>query len=466
MEEEDQVNIKNEDLDKEQNNDLIISKIKKDKENLGNRLKNLEANLTEKRSQLEQMIQINEMAQVKLDSLEADNNSIKKQNKEFQEIYQEMEQRKNNEISALNNRIKDLENKYENLKSKNKTTEETNSKLNIENSKLKSENNSLKFDRDFLTNQIKDKEQKASIEKEEKEKLNELIDNYKRKTKEIELEKIKFDKRVELYEKRIKELSEEYDNLIKEKMNDFEMLERENKNKYEEIIGNKNEEIEKLKEEILKLNLEKDKYKADNATNAQLLEDAENKYNSEKNKYFNDYIKAKEELNLVEKSKTDEINNLIRINKELENENNEIKYEIQILKNDEKYRIKNVSNLQQNLNKLENELNQMRTQKSYYDKENDKIKNDKEQLIAMYEQRIKKMKEDYENKIYYLEDINEKQNKKLNLMENKAFEMVKNQQIITEKYKKELNNAINYYEGFISNLSTGKEGNISNNIFS
>ena len=184
MEEEDQVNIKNEDLDKEQNNDLIISKIKKDKENLGNRLKNLEANLTEKRSQLEQMIQINEMAQVKLDSLEADNNSIKKQNKEFQEIYQEMEQRKNNEISALNNRIKDLENKYENLKSKNKTTEETNSKLNIENSKLKSENNSLKFDRDFLTNQIKDKEQKASIEKEEKEKLNELIDNYKRKTKE------------------------------------------------------------------------------------------------------------------------------------------------------------------------------------------------------------------------------------------------------------------------------------------
>ena len=249
-------------------------------------------------------------------------------------------------------------------------------------------------------------------------------------------------------------------------MNDFEMLERENKNKYEEIIGNKNEEIEKLKEEILKLNLEKDKYKADNATNAQLLEDAENKYNSEKNKYFNDYIKAKEELNLVEKSKTDEINNLIRINKELENENNEIKYEIQILKNDEKYRIKNVSNLQQNLNKLENELNQMRTQKSYYDKENDKIKNDKEQLIAMYEQRIKKMKEDYENKIYYLEDINEKQNKKLNLMENKAFEMVKNQQIITEKYKKELNNAINYYEGVISNLSTGKEGNISNNIFS
>ena len=463
--EEDQVNITNE-MNQDQDNDLLISKIKEDKAKLSNRLKNLEANLTEKDGQLEQMIQIHEMAQVKLDALEADNNSIKQQNKEFQNIYQEMEQRKNNEINALNNRIKDLENKYENLKSKNKTIEELNGKLQLENSKLKSGNDSLKLDRDFLTKIIKEKEEKESIEKEGKEKLNDLIDNYQKKTKEIELEKKKFDKKVELYEKRIKELSEEYSNSIKEKMNNYEILETENKNKYEEIIENKNEEINRLKDELVKFNFEKDKYITDNKTNAQLLEDAENKYNSEKNRILNDYIKANEKLNLIEKNKTEEINNLIRINKELEMENSEIKSEIQILKNDEKNRIKNINNLEQNLYNLQNELNQMRLQKYNYDNENDKIKNDKEQIIALYEQRIKKIKEDYENKIYYLEDINEKQNKKLNLMENKAFEMVKNQQIITEKYKKELNNAINYYEGIITNLSTGKEGNISNNIFS
>ena len=43
--------------------------------------------------------------------------------------------------------------------------------------------------------------------------------------------------------------------------------------------------------------------------------------------------------------------------------------------------------------------------------------------------------------------------------------MFKNQQLITEKYKNELNNAINYYEGVINNVSSGKEGNISNNNF-
>ena len=66
------------------------------------------------------------------------------------------------------------------------------------------------------------------------------------------------------------------------------------------------------------------------------------------------------------------------------------------------------------------------------------------------------MKEEYENKIYYWEDINDKQNKKINIIEQKAMEMVKAQQVISEKLKRELNNAINYYEGIIANLQGGK----------
>ena len=37
------------------------------------------------------------------------------------------------------------------------------------------------------------------------------------------------------------------------------------------------------------------------------------------------------------------------------------------------------------------------------------------------------------------------------------MEMVKSQQLLTEKYKNELKNTINYYEGVISNISTGKD---------
>ena len=42
------------------------------------------------------------------------------------------------------------------------------------------------------------------------------------------------------------------------------------------------------------------------------------------------------------------------------------------------------------------------------------------------------------------------------MIEQKAKEMVKAQQIISEKYKRELNNAINYYEGIIANYQGGK----------
>ena len=77
-------------------------------------------------------------------------------------------------------------------------------------------------------------------------------------------------------------------------------------------------------------------------------------------------------------------------------------------------------------------------------------------MITFYEIKIKKLTEEYENKIFYLEDINDKQNKKITLIEQKAMEMVKGQQVISEKFKRELNNAINYYEGIISNFQGGK----------
>ena len=61
---------------------------------------------------------------------------------------------------------------------------------------------------------------------------------------------------------------------------------------------------------------------------------------------------------------------------------------------------------------------------------------------------------------YMFEDIepklNDKQNKKINIIEQKAMEMVKAQQVISEKLKRELNNAINYYEGIIANYQGGK----------
>ena len=187
-----------------------------------------------------------------------------------------------------------------------------------------------------------------------------------------------------------------------------------------------------------------------------MQEEAENKFNNNVNKYLNEYEKVKNELIRIEKTKDLQIQNLEKINKNLEEENFEIKQEIQILKNSERNRKKILEDNEQNLQKLKHEYNKIKEEKDLNESEYNKIKNEKEQMMAYYEIKIKKMTEEYENKLFYLEDINDKQNKKITLIEQKAKEMVKAQQVISEKFKRELNNAINYYEGIIANYQSGK----------
>ena len=130
--------------------------------------------------------------------------------------------------------------------------------------------------------------------------------------------------------------------------------------------------------------------------------------------------------------------------------------EMQRLKNGTKERKMFLKETEQNYEKVKYELNRVKEDKLLNENENNRIKNEKEQMIAFYEIKIKKMKEEYENKIFYLEDINDKQSKKITMVEQKAMEMVKAQQVISEKFKRELNNAINYYEGIISNYQGNK----------
>ena len=133
-----------------------------------------------------------------------------------------------------------------------------------------------------------------------------------------------------------------------------------------------------------------------------------------------------------------------------------IRTEIQILKNTEKNRRRILEENEQNLEKIKYEFGKIKEENNINENENYRIKNEKEQMITYYEIKIKKLKEEYENKIFYLEDINDKQNKKIVMVEQKAMEMVKAQQVISEKFKRELNNAINYYEGIISNYQGNK----------
>lgn len=164
--EEDNVNI-----DMNQfNNDELILKIKKDRDNVSNRLINLENKLKEKIDEYELLMKAQNESKAKISFLETDNKNLKQQISDFQEQMKRMEKRKDSEINELNNYNKNLELQYENLKSKNKITEDTNSKLEIQNSKLKYENGALRSERDRLSTIIEDMRQKLEQNEEEKKK--------------------------------------------------------------------------------------------------------------------------------------------------------------------------------------------------------------------------------------------------------------------------------------------------------
>ena len=458
--EEDNVNI-----DMNQfNNDELILKIKKDRDNVSNRLINLENKLKEKIDEYELLLKAQNESKAKISFLETDNKNLKQQISDFQEQMKRMEKRKDSEINELNNYNKNLELQYENLKSKNKITEDTNSKLEHQNSKLKYENGTLRSERDRLSTIIEDMRQKLEQNEEEKKKVDDLKESYRSKLNEIDLERKSFNSKLELYERKLNEKAEEYKMLIKEQINKYESLDEENKEKYNEEINKKDNEINAIQAKLFEMKIERDKYMENSQTNQQLIDEAEKNYNQKINEYSSLYEKAKIELETNEKSRNEEIQMLKERNLQLENENTSLKNDLAILKHDLKDRNKQIEDLENYKYNTQKDLNRMREYKENNDFEKVKIKNDNAKLITLYDNKIKNLTEEYENKIYYLEDIKEKQAKKLSLMESKALEMIKSQQLLTEKYKKELKNTINYYEGIINNQSSGKDGNINNNI--
>ena len=81
-----------------------------------------------------------------------------------------------------------------------------------------------------------------------------------------------------------------------------------------------------------------------------------------------------------------------------------------------------------------------------YLKQNSAFIKDNEKIKQRFKTQLDQVKENYDNKVIYLENIIEKQKSQLSLAETKALDIVKKQQEITEKYKTELKNTINHYE--------------------
>ena len=424
----------------------MITQLRKEIDSLKNQLYTLQNRLKQEMEETNKIEANNNMKQIEIDKLLIDNKNYKQQLNEYKEAYDSLEIRKGKEVENIISELKEIRFINENYKTKNKNLEDENSYFKFENAKLKQENEGLKFDRDHLTKIIEDSNMAVQNATEKEKYIDNMIKNYKKRNEETNLEKEKINQKLQMKENQLNKLNTDFGNLLKEKMNNYETLNNLTKNKYEEIINNKENEIKELKASILSYKIEKDKYFNDYNLFKNEYDKIEQKFNTENDLYIKKYEEVQNNLNTKMNDYISQINELKMTKDNLEHENKLIKDEIKTYAQNEKRLELQIKNLEKNENNIIRENSDLKKNGDIYLRQNSEYVKEIERIKKNYSIQMEQEKEFYDNKIINLENIINNQKEKLSMAESKALEMVKKQQQITEKYKIELKNTINYYQ--------------------
>jgi chromosome segregation ATPase len=432
----------------------MIKKYKIENENLRSQVFSLQNKLKEEMEEITKLENDSNLKQISINQLEISVNTLKPQIEEYKNSYESLENRKNKETDNLLNELKEMRAKLEEYKRKNNKLEDDNSRSKniIENLNLKigELNSELQLLQEM--NKFNDDALKINKDSQYLENLN------KREIDNLNLEKEKINKKLQMKEEQIRKINAEYSNLFREKINEFENLNAITKNKYEEIIRNKENEIKDIKASILTYKFERDKYLSDCNLYKNEYDKINQTFHTENDYYIKQFEQAKTELNNISSKNNGIINELQIKNNQLENENKRMNDNINSLQNDKKKYEQNIKHLEAENNDLQKENNYLKQNNDKYMREKSSYTKELEKLHSQHKYEREQDKEINQNKIIQLENIVEKQKKQLSTIEGKAWDMVKKQQAITEKYKKELKETINYYEGIIN-------GKVSNDKF-
>ena len=424
----------------------MITQLRKEIDSLKNQLYTLQNRLKQEMEETNKIEANNNMKQIEIDKLLIDNKNYKQQLNEYKEAYDSLEIRKGKEVENIISELKEIRFINENYKTKNKNLEDENSYFKFENAKLKQENEGLKFDRDHLTKIIEDSNMAVQNATEKEKYIDNMIKNYKKRNEETNLEKEKINQKLQMKENQLNKLNTDFGNLLKEKMNNYETLNNLTKNKYEEIINNKENEIKELKASILSYKIEKDKYFNDYNLFKNEYDKIEQKFKTENDLYIKKYEEVQNNLNTKMNDYISQINELKMTKDNLEHENKLMKDEIKTYAQNEKRLELQIKNLEKNENNIIRENSDLKKNGDIYLRQNSEYVKEIERIKKNYSIQMEQEKEFYDNKIINLENIINNQKEKLSMAESKALEMVKKQQQITEKYKIELKNTIDYYQ--------------------
>lgn len=380
----------------------------------------------------------------------------------IKEIFAEIESRKNKQIEVLQSSINEKENEIESMKSKLKNYEDKLSSFKFEISQLKQENETIKCDRDHLTKIIEDSSIAVQIADEKEKNIDKIIKSHKTKSDSLLIENEKLNLRIKMQQNQLSKFTNDYTSLMKEKCDQYDNIIALSQSKYENTISTLKEENALLKTENTSLKMEKDKFASEYKLAKSELDRINHSFASDNANYISQYEQSEKKYNTMlsqYESKISELN--IKLSK-LTSEHKANLSELESFRSNEKLREAQFFKMTQNENLLLSQINKTKEQLSFYMKSNEDTLKEKERLIAMYELKLNNLKEESDIKVVTLENTINFQKEQLALVEVKAFDMLKKQEGLTDKFKQEYFKTIEYYENMISYLSG--RGNDQNEI--
>ena len=361
-------NKKIEELEKKEKDNKIELNNKNNKiKKLNDELKDLKDKINKNNSKFNlKNDKIKEKLPKEINQLKNNNKNMKKEINDLKKINKDLNQKKlNNKNEELKNKIKEINNKNDELDNKNKELNNKNEELKINIKELNNKNEELNVKNKEINNEKKELDNKNKQLNNKIEELNNKIKEINNKNEELNNKNKELNNKNEELDNKIKELNnkneelkinikelnnknKELNNKIKELNNNInnyinEIKKYENKNKnYEEIIQNY-----KLKEvEINKRNEEINKKEKEYENNFNLLKDKENIIEKEIKNIKIEKEKLKKDI--------EENNRIKKENKELEEEINEKKLDLDEILDDIN-----------NLNKIIEQTNQTYNIKEY-----------------------------------------------------------------------------------------------------
>ena len=301
-----------------------------------------------------------------------ENNLIKNQLSIFENAFNNMKRRKEQENEELKKELEEIKEENEGI---NKEKNNLKIELNEIKSKFKflqQENDIIKTESENMKRIIKENSDKDRISDEKINSIDNLINLYKKTNEDLNLEidKIKLARKLEKEESN--KIIEDFEKTLKEKDLIFENEAEKLKNKYQQDLEEQLEENENLKFKYTEFKMERDKYKGELDIALDENKSLSNQIN-EQNFKFNEMLKEREEYYMKQ---INNLNQRLRSNmvQRIE-ENNEFNDENNYFNN-------NIINekLAKNGEEMYNELIKLKKENEELKNENEKLKKENERL--------------------------------------------------------------------------------------